>query len=82
MGVRVSSAQIVNVAIGSATGSSVAGASVGAGAAGFSVAGASVGTGVAPPHADNKSPNTMMTENMVTNFFIMVLLLFQILITN
>jgi hypothetical protein len=45
-------------------------------------AGASVATAgacvavAAPPHADNKSPSTVMNENSVTIFFMALLLLF------
>jgi hypothetical protein len=81
MGVRVSSAQILKVATGSGT--AVGGTSVGSGTAVGSCtgsSGAAVGVAAPPPHADSKSPSTVMNENSVTNFFMALLLLFGILI--
>jgi hypothetical protein len=54
------------VAAGSVAAGSVAGGCV--------AAGGSVCAGVAaPPHADSKSPSTLMNENNVTNLFIALL---------
>jgi len=58
-----------SVASGSVADGAVAGGSVAA----YSVA---AGVGSAPPHADSKSPNTVMNDNSVI-FFISLLLLFR-----